>query len=101
MVETNLQLLPATDTAFHEATSSGLITRTSFTQPLDRLLRDGVADGTLQPSAPFQELATVLFNTVCWTYAHLRSRHHWPPDRARSCLLDLLMRSISTPATVA
>jgi len=43
-----------------------------FTESLERLLRDGIADGTLRPE-DLRESATVLFNLVGWTYIHLRS----------------------------
>src|SRR5712691_2532581 len=72
--EANLELLVAlqahTDAVFHEEGEQPL-TRSVFTEPLERLLRDGAADGSLRDVDPV-EMATVLFNLVGWTYIHLR-----------------------------
>lgn len=64
-------------------------------------------------------MASVLFNTVCWTYVHLRTRHHrtpgalpveqlspeerehvraqhhWPPERVQALLLDLVLEGLT------
>lgn len=73
------------DAVFHRDEEEAL-TRNVFTEPLERLLRDGMADGSLRTADP-QEMATVLFNMVGWTYVHLRTGHGWPPERARSAVL--------------
>jgi hypothetical protein len=52
-----------------------------FTEPLEKLLREGAADGRLRDVDPVQT-ATVLFNLVGWTYIHLRTGHGWRPERA-------------------
>jgi AcrR family transcriptional regulator len=91
--ERDLGLLVAlrerTNEVFHEDGTEAL-TRTVFTEPLERLLRDGAADGSLRAVDPF-ETATVLFNMVGWTYVHLRTEHGWSPDRARASVIDLAM----------
>jgi hypothetical protein len=73
------------------------MTRPEFTEPLERLLRDGAADGTLRETN-FPEMATVLFNLVGWTYLHMRTGHRWSPDHTRGAILDLVMTGLS-PAT--
>jgi hypothetical protein len=59
-----------------------------FTDPIERILRDGIADGSLRPVDPL-ETATVLFSLVGWTCIHLRTGHAWSaraqhPGRART-----------------
>lgn len=95
VAERNLSLLGASDTAFHEAAEARSPRPTSALAPIKRLLQDGAHDGSLHFTEPVGELATVVFNTVCWTYVHLRLRHEWSPRRARSGLLDLVLRGLS------
>jgi hypothetical protein len=45
VAEKHLPLLTATDTIFYEA---HILTRTPFTEPLKRLLSDGLSDGSLR-----------------------------------------------------
>ena len=99
LAEANLNLLLALDAhanaaIFHSAEQEEALTRDVFTEPLDRLLRDGAADGTLRPLEPL-ETATVLFNLVGWTYIHLRSGHHWPPDRAKRATLEIALGGVA------
>ncbi|WP_433473661.1 TetR/AcrR family transcriptional regulator [Spirillospora sp. CA-142024] len=61
-----------------------------FAEPLERLLRDGAADGSLR-EVPATVTATVLFNTVGWGYIHLRAGHQWDADTARKAVLDLVL----------
>ncbi len=96
--EENLELLVAlraqSDAIFHQQGDQEALTRTVFTEPLERLLRDGAADGSLRSLDP-AEAATVLFNLVGWTYVHLRTGHSWPPDRARRTTLGIAIEGIA------
>lgn len=92
VAERHLPLLLASDTIFHEAHE---FTQTSFTEPLTRLLRDGMIDGSIR-EVDSHEMADVLFNTVCWTYVHLRARHQWDPERIKKLLLDLILKGLAT-----
>lgn len=96
VADRNLQLLlglgSRADTLFHEQGDEAL-TRTPFTEPLERLLRDGAADGSLRSSDP-PETATVLFNLVGWTYIHLRAQHRWSATRARGATLAIALDGI-------
>ncbi|MEO7198107.1 MAG: TetR/AcrR family transcriptional regulator [Solirubrobacterales bacterium] len=99
LAEENLNLLLALDGeanahVFHEPSDGEELTRNVFTEPLERLLRDGAADGSLGPTDPI-EMATVLFNSVGWTYIHLRSGHRWSPQRARASTLGLVLLGIA------
>lgn len=95
--ERNLPVLVAlqgaTDQVFHEDAEGEALTRTVFTEPLERLLRDGASDGSLRPTDP-AETATVLFNVVGWSYVHLRAGHQWAPERARAALLQLVSHGL-------
>ncbi|HEX3875039.1 MAG TPA: TetR/AcrR family transcriptional regulator, partial [Solirubrobacteraceae bacterium] len=75
VAEANLELLEALtgdarSGVFHEEGAPAL-TREVYVEPLQRLLADGVADGTLRVE-DVEETATVLFNQVGHTYRHLR-----------------------------
>jgi AcrR family transcriptional regulator len=97
--ERNLAVLPALadderDEVWHEP-GEGALTRGEFTAPFRRLLEDGAADGSLAPPGDLDELATVLYNQVSWTYLHLRSGHRWTAERARSVVVELAVRGVS------
>lgn len=84
------------DAAFHEQGGAGL-SRSVWTDPLERLLRDGAADGSLRERPP-RQTATVLFNLVGWTYVHLRTGHGWPEERALETTLDIALHGVRAPA---
>jgi AcrR family transcriptional regulator len=101
VAEANLPLLVAlqaeSDAVFHDEPTGAdeeIATGSSFTEPLERLLIDGQADGTLRANDPL-ETATLLFNQVGWTYLHLRSGHRWAPARARRSVVESAMHGIS------
>jgi AcrR family transcriptional regulator len=94
--EENLELLVAlngrTEGIFHRDEPEPL-TRDEFTDPFARILRDGIADGSLR-EVEVEETATVLFNMVGWTYMHLRTGHGWSPARAEAGTLDPLLHGL-------
>jgi AcrR family transcriptional regulator len=93
VIDAHLPLLLASDQVFHRAKAA----RINFNEPFARLFTDGTADGSLVPPGEDPAAAAeLLFNTVCWSYVHLRGRHHWPAERARQGL-----RSLITPALEA
>ena len=87
-----LALRAQSDGIFHRDEEEAL-TRSVFTEPLEKLLRDGVADGSLR-EVDATETATVLFNLVGWTYIHLRTGHGWSAERARRCTLDPVLHGL-------
>lgn len=100
LCDANLELLVALGESarwgiFHDE-GDAVRTRSVFTEPVERLLRDGAADGSLQAVEDPAETATVLFNLVSHTYRHLRRGHGWPPDRARRGVLPLALNGIGT-----
>jgi AcrR family transcriptional regulator len=105
-VEANLEVLNALAEAehsaiFHDEGPRGL-TRPGFTEPIRRLLEDGVADGSLVAPDP-EESATLLLNLVGWTYRHLRRGHGWSAERAREGVLRIALDGVSArpPSTPA
>lgn len=89
------------DAIFHrDDGEEEVMTRSVFTDPLEKLLREGIDDGSLREVDPLQT-ATLLFNLVGWTYIHLRSDHGWKPERARRATLDLVLHGLLAPAAVA
>lgn len=99
VAEENLELLLAlgshSDAIFHDNQEQSL-TRSPFADPLERLLLDGAADGTLR-ATDAHEYATVVFNLVGWTYMHLRAHHGWPADRAEHRTLDIVLNGLVPP----
>jgi AcrR family transcriptional regulator len=95
--EENMALLVAlraqSDGIFHRQDAEQALTRTVFTEPLEKLLRDGSADGSVRAADP-AEMATVLFNLVGWTYIHLRTGHGWNPERALRATLDPVLHGL-------
>jgi AcrR family transcriptional regulator len=83
----------ARDAIFHDG-GPGALTRSEFVAPLERLLLDGAADGTLA-TVDATETATILYNSVGHTYRHLRIGHGWTPERAREGVLRLAMEGLN------
>ena len=99
LAEENMGLLQALDaqanaSVFHDDSAEDALTRDEFTEPLERLLRDGVSEGSLRAFDDPLRQATVLFNLVGWTYIHLRSGHRWSPDVARQTTVDVALNGV-------
>ena len=66
-------------------------------EPIERLLRDGAADGSLRATdAP--ETAAALLTLATWTYVHLRAGERWNARRARRTTVDLALRGVESPS---
>jgi AcrR family transcriptional regulator len=94
VAETHLELLLASDTAFHEAWEDGR-PRASFLDPFVRIVDDGAADGTVRQLGKPADAADLLFNTACWSYVHLRGRHGWTQEVARERVVALVLDGIA------
>jgi AcrR family transcriptional regulator len=81
------------DEVFHRGGEDEALTRDVFTEPIERILRDGIADGSLREVDPV-ETATVLFNQVGWTYIHMRTGHGWSAKRSRRGVLDPVLQGV-------
>jgi AcrR family transcriptional regulator len=98
VAERNLALLdalqgPERAAIFHEPGGAAR-TQPGFVEALRRLLRDGVADGSLAVE-DVDDAATVLFNLVGHTYRHLRSGHGWEPPRARRAVIGVAVDGVA------
>jgi AcrR family transcriptional regulator len=85
------------DTALREAGPERGMQPTPYISPLERLLRDGIADGSITwaDEGGLKDFAVVLFN-VLWTYVHLRTRHGRSSDRTRGALLRPLLAGLGS-----
>jgi AcrR family transcriptional regulator len=83
------------DPGFHEE-GAEVLTRSVFTDPLERLLRDGMNEGSVRDLDPLTT-ATLLFNMVGWSYIHLRSGHRWSPEEATTSTVDLALHGVVRP----
>jgi AcrR family transcriptional regulator len=95
LLDRHLPLMLATDEAFHQDTAPG--EPPNYLHPLIRFLREGAEDGTLAPGDDAVAAADVTFNAVAWTYVHLRGRHDWPAERARTRVVGLVLNGLVAP----
>lgn len=70
------------------------VSRAGFVAPLERVLRQGMRDGSLR-RLPVESTATLLVNAADRTYRHMRAAHGWSPQRACAAI-ELLVRGVST-----
>ena len=104
VAEANLALLVAiqsstadSDAVFTDSAPSEdaeIPTRAAFTDPLQRLVEDGQAEGSITAGDPF-DIATVLFTMVGLGYRHLRFEHRWPVQRARDAVVATALRGVA------
>jgi AcrR family transcriptional regulator len=99
LLDRHLPLMLATDEAFHQETGPGQ--PPDYLHPFIRFLREGVEDGSLPAVADVVETADVAFNGVAWPYVHLRGRHEWPAERARTRIVDAVLHGIAGPPAPA
>lgn len=79
---------------YHDPGDGAVLTRGPFVAAIRRILQDGERERTLDPGEDLDESATLLFNATGWTYRHMRSGHHWPPEKARPMVVALLIDGI-------
>jgi AcrR family transcriptional regulator len=93
LIDRHLPLMLATDEAFHQAPAPGQ--PPDYLRPFITFLREGVADGSLEVDGDVFETADVVFNVVAWPYVHLRGRHGWPADRARTRVVGVVLDGVA------
>src|SRR6476620_10511668 len=93
LIDRHLPLMLATDEAFHQAPAPGQ--PPDYLRPFITFLREGVADGSLEVDGDVFETADVVFNVVAWPYVHLRGRHDWPADRARTRVVRVVLDGVA------
>jgi AcrR family transcriptional regulator len=93
LLDRHLPLMLATDEAFHQDTAPGQ--PPDYLHPFIQFLREGAADGSLEPGDDLVEAANVAFNAVAWTYVHLRGRHEWPAERTTVCVVNVVLNGLA------
>jgi AcrR family transcriptional regulator len=93
LLDRHLPLMLATDEAFHQATAPG--EPPDYLHPFIQFFREGAEDGSLPAYDDLVEAADVAFNGVAWPYVHLRGRHDWPAERARTRVVGLVLNGIA------
>jgi AcrR family transcriptional regulator len=93
LLDRHLPLLLATDEAFHQETAPGV--PPDYLHPFIQFLREGARDGSLPEVDDVLRTADLAFNTTAWPYVHLRGRHEWPAEEARTCIVDVVLRGIA------
>lgn len=95
LLDRHLPLMLATDETFHQETAPG--EPPDYLHPFIRFFREGIADGSLGPIDDAVVAADVAFNAVAWPYVHLRGRHAWPAEQAKSRIVGVVMNGIAGP----
>ena len=93
LLERHLPLMLATDEAFHQDTAPG--EPPNYLHPFIQFLREGAVDGSLAPGDDVVAAADVAFNAVAWPYVHLRGRHGWPAEKARSRVIAVVLNGLA------
>jgi AcrR family transcriptional regulator len=89
LLDRHLPLMLATDEAFHQPTAPD--EPPDYLHPFIAFLRDAAADGSLDPGDDLVEAADLAFNGVAWPYVHLRGRHGWDAERARTLVVAVVL----------
>lgn len=97
LLDRHLPLLLATDEAFHQDTAPGV--PPDYLHPFIQFFREGAADGSLPEVEDVVRAADIAFNAVAWPYVHLRGRHEWPADEARSCVVGVVLHGVTGPGS--
>ena len=96
LLERHLPLMLATDEAFHQETAPG--EPPDYLHPFITFLRDAAADGSLDSGDDPVLAADLAFNGVAWPYVHLRGRHEWPAEKARTRVVSLVLNGLESVA---
>ncbi len=97
LTEHHLALLEALDSAqhaalYHDESPSG--SRYTYIKPYERILLDGVTDGSIRGLGSVTDTATLLFTSLGLTYRHLRHGHRWSAARCRSILVEAALAGV-------
>ena len=93
LIDRYLPLMLATDEAFHQDTAPGV--PPDYLHPFIQFLREGSGDGSLPEAHDVVHAADIAFNMTAWPYVHLRGRHEWSAEEARSAVVAVVLRGIS------
>ena len=92
LIDRHLPLMLATDEAFHQDAAPET---PSYLHPFIQFLREGARDGSLPETDDVVRTADIAFNMTAWPYVHLRGRHEWPAEEARSSVVGIVLRGIA------
>ena len=92
LIDRHLPLMLATDEAFHQDAPPET---PSYLHPFIQFLREGARDGSLPETDDVVRTADIAFNMTAWPYVHLRGRHEWPVEEARSSVVGVVLRGIA------
>ena len=92
LLDRHLPLMLANDEAFHQETAPGV--PPDYLHPFIQFLGEGATDGSLPHPDDVVEVANLAFNTTAWPYVHLRGRHGWAAERAKACVVDVVLNGI-------
>ncbi|HET9116357.1 MAG TPA: hypothetical protein VFN33_09710 [Gaiellaceae bacterium] len=92
LIDRHLPLMLATDEAFHQDATPET---PSYLHPFIQFLREGARDGSLPETDDVVRTADIAFNMTAWPYVHLRGRHEWPAEEARSSVVGVVLRGIA------
>jgi AcrR family transcriptional regulator len=93
LIDRHLPLMLATDEAFHQDTAPGV--PPDYLHPFIQFLREGARDGSLPEPDDVVRAADIAFNMTAWPFVHLRGRHEWPAEEARSAVVAVVLRGIT------
>jgi AcrR family transcriptional regulator len=93
LIDRHLPLMLATDEAFHQDTAPGV--PPDYLHPFIQFLREGAGDGSLPEPDDVVRAADIAFNMTAWPFVHLRGRHEWPAEEARSAVVAVVLRGIT------
>jgi AcrR family transcriptional regulator len=99
LLDRHLPLMLASDEVFHQDTAPGV--PPDYLHPFIQFLREGARDGSLPDVDDVVRAADIAFNMVAWPYVHLRGRHEWPAEQARSRVVAVVLRGLTDPASSA
>jgi AcrR family transcriptional regulator len=94
LLDRHLPLMLATDEAFHQDTAHGV--PPDYLHPFIQFLREGAQDGSLPDADDVVCAADVAFNMTAWPYVHLRGRHEWPAEEAKSRVVGAVLHGITS-----
>jgi AcrR family transcriptional regulator len=95
LLDRHLPLMLASDEAFHQQPAPGQ--PPDYLHPFIQFLREGTADGSIQPIDDVVVAADLAFNGVAWPYVHLRGRHGWPAETARDRIVAVVLDGLAAP----
>ena len=94
LLDRHLPLMLATDEAFHQDTAPGV--PPDYLHPFIQFLREGAQDGSLAEPDDVVRAADVAFNMTAWPFVHLRGRHEWPAQEAKSCVVGVVLHGLTS-----